>query len=907
MSSTPQRSASSESTADALLMMNRIPALAWASRPDGSAEFFNQRWLDYTGLSAEEAMDWGWKIAIHPDDLSRLLKTFHKARDAAQPFEAEGRLRRYDGEFRWFLFRADPLLDAAGRVEKWYGTNTDLEDRKRAEDGLRAAMSERTRLDGLRAEVAMALARKDSLNVMLHLCVQAMVRHLAAAFARIWTLTGDGLQLELQASAGLYTRLDGRYKTIPVGELKIGLIVRERKPHLTNDVQNDPRVSDKDWARAEGMISFAGYPLVVEDRVVGVMGMFSRKALTPSTLDTLAFIADGIAQGIERKHAEDALLASARSFRLIVDSMPGLVCTMSAVGDVEHVNQRVLDYTGKTLEELKNWGPFLHPNDLARVRTLWKASVETGEPYEVEYRIRGTSGVYRWFQARGLPHRDTTGRILNWYILLADIEDRKQAEMKLRQREADLLEAQRLTHTGSWKRRVSPRTYTISPELYRIFGMNPEEEPWTTESWLGRIHPEDRTLVQERFENSVAQKIDYQADYRIVLPNGNIRYIHSLGNPILDEWGELVEFVGTAMDVTEQVQARTKLEHAFAEIQLLKDQLYKENLALRDEVDRISMFEEIVGTSKALQAVLSRVIKVAPTDSSVLITGETGTGKELIARAIHKRSQRSHRAFVSVNCSALAPSLISSELFGHEKGAFTGAVQRRLGRFELAAGGTIFLDEVGELPLDTQVALLRVLQERQFERVGGTQSIRVDIRVIAATNGNLEAAIANGNFRSDLFYRLNVFPIKVPPLRERKDDLLMLLEYYVHRFARKVGKKFERIDKRTLELFRSYEWPGNVRELQNVVERSVIVSPEHVFCVDEAWLSPDSKLAPSPKPDHGDEDSSREREIIEAALAESRGRVSGPNGAAAKLRIPSSTLESRIKKLKIRKSRFKLS
>src|SRR5689334_1403844 len=268
----------------------------------------------------------------------------------------------------------------------------------------------------------------------------------------------------------------------------------------------------------------------------------------------------------------------------------------------------------------------------------------------------------------------------------------------------------------------------------------------------------------------------------------------------------------------------------------LKDRLYQENIALRDEVDRASMFEEIVGTSRPLKAVLSRIAKVAPTDSTVLITGETGTGKELIARAVHKRSRRSGRAFVSVNCAALAPSLVPSELFGHEKGAFTGALQRRLGRFELADGGTIFLDEVGELPLDTQVALLRVLQERQFERVGGAQPIQVDVRVIAATNRDLEAATAGGTFRLDLFYRLNVFTIEVPPLRDRKDDLLMLVEYFVKRYASRVGKQFRSIEKNTLELLRAYQWPGNIRELQNVIERSVILSAGEVFAVDELWL-----------------------------------------------------------------------
>ena len=349
------------------------------------------------------------------------------------------------------------------------------------------------------------------------------------------------------------------------------------------------------------------------------------------------------------------------------------------------------------------------------------------------------------------------------------------------------------------------------------------------------------------------------------------------------------------------------LEEREAKIRTLKDQLYRENLALRDEVDRASMFEEIVGTSTALHDVLSRIAKVAPTDSTVFITGETGTGKELIARAVHKRSQRSGRAFVSVNCAAMAPSLIASELFGHEKGAFTGAAQRRLGRFELADGGTIFLDEVGELPPDTQVALLRVLQEREFERVGGVRSIRVDVRVIAATNRDLKAATASGAFRPDLFYRLNVFPIEVPPLRERKDDILMLLEYFVKRYASRVGKNIRSIDKKTLELFQSYKWPGNIRELQNVIERSVIVCSGDVFSVDESWLPKESSQTASrvqaSQPSKGGPRD--EREIIEAALAESRGRVSGPSGAAAKLGIPRSTLESRIKALKISKSRFK--
>ncbi|HEY6616983.1 MAG TPA: sigma-54 dependent transcriptional regulator, partial [Vicinamibacterales bacterium] len=350
-----------------------------------------------------------------------------------------------------------------------------------------------------------------------------------------------------------------------------------------------------------------------------------------------------------------------------------------------------------------------------------------------------------------------------------------------------------------------------------------------------------------------------------------------------------------------------ELQERESEIRTLKDQLYRENLALRDEVDRTSMFEEIIGSSDALKIVLSRIAKVAPTDSTVLIVGETGTGKELIARAVHKRSSRSGRAFVSVNCAAMAPTLISSELFGHEKGAFTGATQRRLGRFELADGGTIFLDEVGELLPETQVALLRVLQERELDRVGGTQPIRVDVRIIAATNRDLEAAVANGSFRQDLFYRLNVFPIDVPPLRERRDDILMLVEYFVQRYATRAGKNIRSIDKKTLTLLLAYDWPGNIRELQNVIERSVILSSNDVFAVDESWLSrralPTRPGTVASASTQGE--SCSEREIIEAALANCRGRVAGVSGAAAKLGIPPSTLDHRIKALKINKTQFK--
>jgi len=424
-------------------------------------------------------------------------------------------------------------------------------------------------------------------------------------------------------------------------------------------------------------------------------------------------------------------------------------------------------------------------------------------------------------------------------------------------------------------------------------------------AWTGGLHADDRTALLESWRTALAAGTPWESEGRLRRADGAYRRFLLRTVPLRDEAGNIVRWYATGYDIEELKRAQDALAEALDENHKLKEQLQRENLALKEEIDRSSMFEEIVGAAPALCVVLASIANVAPSDCTVLITGETGTGKELIARAIHKRSQRCGRAFVSVNCAAIPPSLISSELFGHEKGAFTGAVQRHLGRFELAEGGTIFLDEIGDLPAETQVALLRVLQEREFERVGGRGPIAADVRVIAATNRDLAAAMSAGAFRSDLFYRLNVFPLPVPPLRERKEDIPLLVEYFVHRFASKAGKKIRVVSKRTLQLLQSYPWPGNIRELQNVIERSVIVSAGESLIVDERWLSGQSLPVQPVVPALPEHPQRSEREVIEAALSESSGRVSGPHGAAAKLGVPPSTLEWRIKSLKIDKYRFK--
>jgi formate hydrogenlyase transcriptional activator len=356
-------------------------------------------------------------------------------------------------------------------------------------------------------------------------------------------------------------------------------------------------------------------------------------------------------------------------------------------------------------------------------------------------------------------------------------------------------------------------------------------------------------------------------------------------NPFRDESTNMIRWCSAPTDINE--------------LKATEERLQNEILVLREEIDSASMFEEIVGSSKPIRELLRQIEKVAPSNSSVLILGETGTGKELIARALHRRSKRAKGPFIRVNCAAIPQSLIASELFGHERGAFTGALQRRVGRFEAANGGTLFLDEVGELPMETQIALLRVLQEKELERVGSNHPISVDVRVIAATNRDLQAAVAAGTFRQDLFYRLNVVPIEVPSLRERAEDIPLLLEYFVARYSTKSGKNMRHISKRTMDRLQGYRWPGNIRELQNVVERAVILSETDTFVVDDDWLKSEPEEALAKCGLSALED--REVEMIEAALVETHGRISGPSGAAARLGIPRQTLESKIQRLGIDK------
>ena len=702
------------------LIIDTIPVIAWCTLADGSGEFWNRRWHDYTRLSLEDARGWGWRSAIHPEDLNRIEGRWRADIASGQGGEVEGRLRRFDGEYRWFLFRYEPLRDEAGNVVNWYGTNTDIDDLKRA---------------------------------------------------------------------------------------------------------------------------------------------------------------------------QEALSANEQNLRLIVDSIPGFVATMSAAGELELINRQSSEYFGKTIEEMRNWSTndAMHPDDLPRAIDALRRAIEiTGEPFELEVRHRRADGAYRWHLSRCRPQRDADGRIVRWYYLATDIEDLKRAEQKLRQDEQEF-------HSMIDAIPQSVGVMESDGTLLYVNRVAIEETGLTMEEFKSKhllslvFHPDDLERVRSERDAGFLRGEPFQLEMRVLRKGGGYGWRLNLYNPLKDEEGRVIRWYVTGTDIEKQ--------------KTVEERLRNENVVLREEIES-SMFEEIVASSESMRQVLKQVSKVAPSDSTVIILGETGTGKELIARALHRRSERATKPFVRVNCAAIPQSLIASELFGHEKGAFTGALQRRVGRFESAHGGTIFLDEVGDLPAETQIALLRVLQEREIERIGSHHPIAIDVRLIAATNRDLNAAVASGAFRQDLFYRLNVFPIALPPLRERITDIPLLLEYFVGRYAKKASKKINQINKDTLALFKAYNWPGNIRELQNVVERGVILSEGDTFSVDESWFTrkaPESSSVAAAIPALAD----GEVEMIKAALAESHGRVGGPLGAAAKLKIPRQTLESKIGRLGIDKYAYK--
>jgi formate hydrogenlyase transcriptional activator len=600
------------------------------------------------------------------------------------------------------------------------------------------------------------------------------------------------------------------------------------------------------------------------------------------------------------KKALDEVKRSKAQLETVINTIPTVAWRGEPDGSINYFNRRWHEYTGLSPAESHGWGwtVIIHPEDKQAAMDKWLLQVlPSRKAAEIVARLRRFDGEYRWFLVRVEPFFDESGNLIHWYGTETDIDELKQAQVRLRQDEQELRRMTDAIPQAIVVKEPDGTPIYANRVMLEYAGLTLED--LQAEGFRERIfHPDDLERVQDARQKALAVGEPFEIEQRARRSDGQYRWFLIRYNPLRDDHGQVIRWYATGTDIEDRKQAEEKMRN--------------ENLALREVIADSSTIDEIVGSSESFRRVLSQVAKVAQTDSTVLILGETGTGKELIANAIHKGSNRSSCAFIRVNCAALPSSLIASELFGHERGALTGALQRRLGRFEAAAGGTIFLDEIGDLPGETQLALLRVLQEREFERIGSNQPIPVDVRVLAATHRDLKAAVGTGTFRADLFYRLNVFPIEIPSLRDRVDDIPLLVEYLIERYARKAGKKITQIKKQTLELFQRYDWPGNIRELQNVIERAVILCDGEEFAVDERWLQPQSTRPSDPTAassgvlaDVQRVIVEREREMIEAALVECKGRVSGSFGAAAKLAMPRQTLDSKIKALQINKHQFK--
>jgi formate hydrogenlyase transcriptional activator len=880
---------------DIRLVVDTIPALAWSSRPEGSVEFVNQRWREYTGFSPEESYGSGWKTAIHPEDLPGLLEKWEPYRDVS-PATCEVRLRRSDGVFRWFSLRREPLRDETGSVTRWFGMGIDIDYAKQRET-LHA--TEKRTLELIADGASLA-------DVLDQLCSSIDVQ-VAPSVTTVLLMDTDRKRLWQGGGRRVPREWISTIIPVPVA-LEAGLcgtaaFLKERV--IVPDVATESNWPDqyRDLAIRHGIRAAWSEPILTKDNeVLGTFALYSHEPRVPSDED-LALIAGAghVARiAIERQRSQEALRTaldtiknSEAKLRQVIDTIPTLAWYGLPDGSKEFLNKRWHDYTGLSAGESYDWGwqAAVHPEDLPSLLEKWRQLRVSEKPGESEARVRRYDGVYRWFLIRVEPFRDETGKIIRWYGTSTDIETLKQTEEKLRDDEREL---RRITD-------AIPQTIVVldpsGAPLYAneatldYTGLTAEDV--IAPHFRERIfHPDDLEKLRDQQKAALERGLPFEVEQRALRKDGQYRWFLIRYNPFRNEQGQVIRWYATGTDIDDRVRAEERTRN--------------ENLALREQIDRDSMFEDIVGSSEALLNVLQQVGKIASSNSTVLVLGETGTGKELIARCIHKRSNRADRAFIGVNCAAIPPSLIASELFGHEKGAFTGATQRRLGRFESANGGTIFLDEVGDLPPEIQVALLRVLQEREIERVGSNKTIPIDVRVVAATHRDLNALVAEGKFREDLLYRLNVVPIEMPPLRERAADIPLLVEYFIDRFAKKAGKKFRTIDKKTLKLFQAYDWPGNIRELQNIIERAVILCEGETFSVEETWLRREPPVARSRPSTLNGVLARQEKEMIEAALAESYGRISGPSGAAAKLGLPARTLDSKIKRFKINKYRFKV-
>jgi len=860
-------------------IVDSMPAFAWCASPDGKLEYLNRRIVDYTGERQENLVGFGWANVLHSEDVERTKTAWLHSVETGDPCVVDQRVRRFDNVYRWFRTVAQPLRDDTGRVIRWYGVATDIEDWKRAEEAVRASEGRlRLIVDNIPGLVGTRTATGGP------------------EFVNRQMLEFFGQSLEELPDWSSLIHPDDRERVVNLWRRS----VETGQPY---DVEHRAR-------RADGVFRW------LHSRAQSLRdaeGRIIRWCIMLTDVD-------------DRKRAENALRASELNLSLIVDAIPQFITVIDPEGRVLYANQLLLEYIGWNLEELKaNDFPAMifHPDDFERLRDERQKGLAHGVPFELELRSRRNDGQYRWFLVRYNPLRGAQGNVLRWYASATDIDDRKRAEDRLQL----LLDVTNQVVSNLQLRDV---LRAISASVRRVMQCDlvgvflPDSEGSRLQTFVLDF-PESKGFIREEFcsmEGSLGGFV-----FRTGKPwTGNTSDVLQLGlkdDPIIPEGlrtgcmlplvsrnrvlgllglGRREENAFSQVDIGFLAQVASQIAIAvenaleYGQITEAKERLAEQKFYLEDEIRLEHNFEEIIGNSPKLKAVLESVRIVAPSDSTVLIQGETGTGKEVIARAIHNLSPRKRNAFVKVNCAAIPLGLLESELFGHEKGSFTGAITQRIGRFELADKGTLFLDEVGDIPLELQPKLLRVLQEQEFERLGSTRTQRVDVRLLAATNTNLAQMVAEKKFRNDLYYRLNVFPIDVPPLRDRRDDIPLLVHYFANKYARRMGKQIKSIPKETMDALSHYTWPGNIRELQNLMERAVLLSTGSSLRVPLAEILTHSDVSAAGS---GNALEQAEREQIVRALRESNWVVGGARGAAARLGLKRTSLAYKMQKLGI--------
>ena len=842
-----------------------VPGIVWESRVvdetgQRRARFISGYVEQMFGFSVEECLGDSGFIAsrIVDEDRVAYLDVAESVFRTGEPKDTQFRCLTRDGRRIWVESHIVPIYDESGKAVGLRGVTMDITRRKKAEEDLRSKEKQLTEAQRLAQVGSWEWDSKTDTVIW------------SEEIYNIYGISPDRPPVSYAEHVHLYTPESWeRLQAAVADAISQGKSYELELELIRTDGQHA-------WGSARG-------------EVVSNNGHLHLRG----TLQDIT----------QRKRSEEAILESETRFQNMADAAPVLIWIADSNLQCTYFNRNVLEFTGLSTEDLSGdgWLKAVHEDDRESCIAGYTPAYEKREPFVIEYRLRAANGEYRWVYDTGTPQFSSGGEFLGYIGSAIDITDLRKADEAIRESEARFRNMADTAPVALWIADSEMRMTFFNEYFLKYSGETMHNI--LGDGWLKLLHEDDREHYLMSVTTAKESRNSFTTEFRVRRTDGEYRWVYGTAAPRFATDGKFLGYIGSQVDISDRKAAEEGLKTALEQIYELKNELHEENIYLKEVIKLNHQFDEIIGSSDELKYVLFKIEQVAPTDSTVLITGETGTGKELVARAIHQTSLRKDKPLVKVNCAALAAGLIESELFGHERGAFTGAGSRKIGRFELADGATIFLDEVGELPLELQAKLLRLIQEGEFERLGSSTTLKTDVRIMAATNRTLEAEVRAGRFREDLLFRLNVFPVTVPPLRERKEDIPELVEHFVNKFSKKLGKTITSIPPTTVRSLSQYEWPGNIRELANVIERAVIGTDGPTLRVLET-MGEEKKaedLNELPESLAGVE----RKHIIKTLLA-TNWRIEGSKGAARILGVNPSTLRTRMAKLGIVKNDSRL-